>query len=242
MIIQKRISFHFNTMNIIDKMQNKILYVAYLVSQKAQTIKIAGKMFTLIAFMTLIPVGINSTTQASYKTNIRFNPNSPSILANGQIIKSELGESEFNKAEREKKEAEAKTQVVVATTQNTTHSDPSDFDPIYKAAAARFGIDWRFLKAVHYVETGCSGSTSKGSYAGARGPMQFMSGTWRAYGIDGNNDGVTDICDVTDAIYGAANLLAQGGAAEGNIDAALLNYNHAQWYVNKVKEVAYSIN
>ena len=71
--------------------------------------------------------------------------------------------------------------------------------------------------------------------------MQFMPGTWRAYAVDGNGDGTADVHDVSDAIYGAANLLAAGGAAEGNVDGALFNYNHAQWYVNKVNEVASSI-
>ena len=71
--------------------------------------------------------------------------------------------------------------------------------------------------------------------------MQFMSGTWRAYGVDGDGDGTADVCNVVDAIYGASNLLAASGAAEGNIDAALFNYNHAQWYVDKVKAIAYEI-
>ena len=70
--------------------------------------------------------------------------------------------------------------------------------------------------------------------------MQFMPGTWRAYGQDGNGDGKADVCNAEDALYGAANYLAANGAVD-NIEKALFAYNHAQWYVNKVKAVADSI-
>jgi len=111
---------------------------------------------------------------------------------------------------------------------------------LVQRAAAAYGIDWKILEAVWQVETGKSWNTKVKSYAGAQGPMQFMPNTWRAYGQDGNGDGIKDIYNAEDALYGAANYLAANGAAT-NIDRALLAYNHAQWYVNKVKAVADSI-
>ena len=71
--------------------------------------------------------------------------------------------------------------------------------------------------------------------------MQFMSGTWNKYAYDGNGDGITDINNAEDAVYAGASLLAQAGAAWGDVESALLSYNHAQWYVEKVKAVANSI-
>jgi len=108
-------------------------------------------------------------------------------------------------------------------------------------AAAAYGIDWRVLEAVWQVESGKQLYTSVRSYAGAQGPFQFMPGTWRGYAKDGNGDGVKDVYDARDAAYAAADLLARNGAASGNNIKALLAYNHAMWYVNKVLDIAYKL-
>jgi membrane-bound lytic murein transglycosylase B len=216
----------------------KALYYKYT------AISLMAKILILTTLFAVAPIGLKPLEIPKYNTNIAFSKNQPVILLQSQQpIQVVLGESEYAKSEREKTEAaQAQAQVVqIHISSNISHSDPSDFDQIYKQAGMQFGIPWQLIKAVHYVETGCSGSTAKRSYAGAQGPMQFMPGTWRAYGVDGNGDGVKDINNVVDAIYGAANLLARGGAAGGNIDGALFNYNHSNSYVNKVKEVAYSI-
>lgn len=110
-----------------------------------------------------------------------------------------------------------------------------------KQAAAAWNIDWRILEAVWQVESGKQIYTTVGSYAGARGPCQFMPGTWKAYAQDGNGDGVKDVFDARDCLYGAAKLLAVNGLASGNVDGALLRYNHSLSYVAKVKGIAYSI-
>lgn len=109
-----------------------------------------------------------------------------------------------------------------------------------KSAAAAYGIDWKLVEAVWQIESGKRWKTSVQSSAGAQGPMQFMPGTWRGYATDGNGDGVTDITDARDAVYAGAKYLAANGAAT-NVDGALLRYNHAQWYVDKVKNLAASI-
>lgn len=112
---------------------------------------------------------------------------------------------------------------------------------VYKQAAAKFNIDWRLLEAVHEVESGKSTASTKVSYMGAVGPMQFLPSTFNRYAEDGDGDGVAKITSYVDSIYAAAKLLATNGASSGNEDRALFAYNHAQWYVQKVLKVKSSI-
>jgi soluble lytic murein transglycosylase-like protein len=96
----------------------------------------------------------------------------------------------------------------------------------YREAQRRFGIRWQLLAAVNFVES-AFGKVRNASGAGARGPMQFETATWRAYGLGG------DIDQPHDAILGAANYLAadDGVLRERN---ALAHYNHSPLYVDAV--------
>ena len=100
----------------------------------------------------------------------------------------------------------------------------------YRAAQRRFGLGWQVLAAVNLVES-AFGRVRTDSVAGARGPMQFMPPTWRAYGLGG------DIRDPRDAILGAANLLRQAGAP-GSYTRALYAYNPSPLYVDAVRRYA----
>ena len=112
---------------------------------------------------------------------------------------------------------------------------PHELIGVYEAAAASCeGLDWTVLAAIHKVETGF-GTGRATSSAGAQGPMQFMPATFDSYGIDGNGDGQTDINDVQDAVFSAANLLCANGAGDpAHLATAIWNYNHSQTYVNEV--------
>ena len=100
----------------------------------------------------------------------------------------------------------------------------------YDRAQRRYGVRWELLAAVNFVESGF-GRLRNMSTAGARGPMQFMPATWRAYGLGG------DVNDPRDAILGAANYLHANGAPRAN-RRALLRYNASSHYVEAVLRFA----
>lgn len=108
-------------------------------------------------------------------------------------------------------------------------------------AASAYGIPANILEAVWQIESGKQWYTTVRSYAGAQGPCQFMPGTWRGYAQDGNGDGVKDVYDARDCLFGSAKLLAANGAAAGDIKRALFAYNHSWSYVSKVLSIAESI-
>lgn len=96
----------------------------------------------------------------------------------------------------------------------------------FRQAERRFGVEWEVLAAVMFVETKF-GRVRSPSHTGAKGPMQFMPGTWAAYGMGG------DVHDTGDAVLAAANYLHASGAP-GDYRRALYAYNHSQAYVDAV--------
>ncbi|WP_242486216.1 lytic transglycosylase domain-containing protein [Peribacillus sp. TH24] len=114
---------------------------------------------------------------------------------------------------------------------------PTEYIPIYKGAGERFGVDWFVLAAIHDIETDFSRLKTMVSSVGAEGHMQFMPSTFSAYAIDGNNDGVKSAWNLEDSIYSAANYLSKSGYKK-DIRKAIWHYNHAEWYINDVLEIA----
>jgi hypothetical protein len=111
---------------------------------------------------------------------------------------------------------------------------PPSYFALYRDAATATGLDWAILAAIGSVETDhgrIQGGACAVSSAGARGPMQFMPGTWASYGHGG------DICDPVDAIPAAARYLKASGAP-GNYHAAILAYNHSEAYYAAVTSKA----
>jgi hypothetical protein len=106
------------------------------------------------------------------------------------------------------------------------------------AAATCPGLPADVLVAIGEVET-LLGRYLGPSSAGARGPMQFLPGTWSAYGTDGDGDGRADVMNPRDALHSAARLLcANGGAEPASLRSAIWNYNHSTDYVERVVRTA----
>ncbi|HVQ87505.1 MAG TPA: lytic transglycosylase domain-containing protein [Actinomycetes bacterium] len=122
----------------------------------------------------------------------------------------------------------------------TASGIPKNFLTLYRNAAATCsGMPWPVLAAVGQVESG-HGTNNGPSSSGAEGPMQFLPSTFAAYAVDGDGDGDRDIWDPADSIYTAAHYLCANGAGQGprGLYAALWQYNHADWYVLLVMNVA----
>jgi soluble lytic murein transglycosylase-like protein len=100
----------------------------------------------------------------------------------------------------------------------------------YREAQRRFHVPWNVLASVNFVESKF-GKLRNASASGAQGPMQFMPGTWAAYGLGG------DVHDAHDAILGAAHYLHASGAPR-NMRRALHAYNPSPAYVDAVLRYA----
>ena len=101
------------------------------------------------------------------------------------------------------------------------------------------GLAWQVLAAIGQVESG-HGRNVGPSSAGALGPMQFLPSTWAYSGVDGDGDGKADIMNPYDAVPAAALYLCRAGAANGpqGLYDAIFSYNHADWYVRMVLDLA----
>lgn len=216
---------------------------------------LAGKMAGMVALSTILPaqglaatdleslfVGQSAATEQATIARAQLvldpaEPVFPVTVASRPELTITLVESQ---AEAKARSTRTVIRSNVASDSVLTDVSFQEKRALAQAAAQQYGIDWKLLEAVWQIESGKRWQTAVQSSAGAQGPMQFMPGTWRAYAVDGNGDGVTSVTDARDAVYAGAKYLAANGAAT-NVDQALLRYNHAQWYVEKVKNIAATI-
>ncbi|GAA4470978.1 hypothetical protein GCM10023094_00800 [Rhodococcus olei] len=106
-----------------------------------------------------------------------------------------------------------------------------------KAGALCDGIKAPIIAALYNAENGFRyGPTAPVSRDGARGPGQFMPGTWAKYGKDADGDGKADILGVADPVMASGHLLCdmyaqidewkkQGVVKGDTLDLTLAGYN-----------------
>jgi murein DD-endopeptidase MepM/ murein hydrolase activator NlpD len=107
---------------------------------------------------------------------------------------------------------------------------------LWRQAGDAYGVPWQVLGAINEIESGY-GQNMGPSSAGALGWMQFIPSTWMRWGMDADGDRIANPWDPEDAVFAAARYLAAAGAQE-DIERAIFAYNHAQWYVEDVLELA----
>ncbi len=174
-----------------------------------------------------VPLGLAVITAAvaapALKEQLRIDP--CSYLANGQAATTS-GLPAVGSPRR-------------ASLHNPPLSIPARIRALYVSAAARYRVPWSLLAGVGMAET-AHGRNNHTSVAGAQGLMQFMPGTFRAYGVDGNHDGRKDIDNDADSIYSAAHYLSATGATRtSGVRRALWTYNHSTSYANDVLAYAH---
>jgi membrane-bound lytic murein transglycosylase B len=113
-----------------------------------------------------------------------------------------------------------------------------------KKAAFRSKWAYQELKAfLTYTEReGIDPTTIPGSFAGAVGVAQFIPTNILAYGRDGDDDGMVDMLNHTDAMASVANFLkSHGWRPDQNRKKAekiIHYYNHSTYYVNTILKIA----
>jgi murein DD-endopeptidase MepM/ murein hydrolase activator NlpD len=111
-----------------------------------------------------------------------------------------------------------------------------ELSALWHRAGAAYGIPWQVLASINKIESNF-GRNMGPSSAGAVGWMQFMPSTWLRWGTDANADGIADPWAPEDAIFSAARYLAAAGGRT-DIERGVFAYNHADWYVRDVLELA----
>src|SRR3989440_3039611 len=114
--------------------------------------------------------------------------------------------------------------------------DLTPLHELWQRAGSAYGIPWNVLAAINKIESNF-GQNMGPSSAGAIGWMQFMPSTWLRWGVDADGNGLADPWNAADAIYAAARYLAASGG-QSDIARAVFSYNHADWYVREVLDLA----
>jgi murein DD-endopeptidase MepM/ murein hydrolase activator NlpD len=107
---------------------------------------------------------------------------------------------------------------------------------LWRRAGSGYGVPWQVLGAINKIESNF-GRNMGPSSAGALGWMQFIPSTWMRWGMDADGNGIADPWDPEDGVFSAARYLAAAGAHD-DLDRAIFAYNHADWYVQDVLELA----
>jgi hypothetical protein len=138
---------------------------------------------------------------------------------------------------------------------------PEPANGIFTAAATKSGVPAALVGAIYFIENNGKQGTDPSVYkwrdppppygqggpygissAQAKGPFQFLDGTWASQGQDGNGDGTKDVLDLTDAAFGAAHYLKTLlDQAHGNIKLAAGGYEAGHPVQSEYGDDAYAL-
>jgi hypothetical protein len=119
---------------------------------------------------------------------------------------------------------------------------PAAFATVFEDAASQYNVPPALVAAIFMEENGLDNSSSswpdptseswQTSSAGAEGPFQFLPTTFQGEEAPGK----TDINNLTDAAYAAANYLGSNGGKlpSPDLQSAISTYNHSSSYVTAV--------
>ncbi|MGG4412176.1 transglycosylase SLT domain-containing protein, partial [Niallia taxi] len=181
-----------------------------------------------------------------------------------EAISNEEERTEKGSAFFDKSNLPSNATVISSSIDTSSTTIPSQYMKYYLYGEREYGVPWYYLAAIHSIETSFSTSPTMTSSVGAIGSMQFMPSTWvgykyessgglvaenvditdletikkgNGYGVDADNEGKADSYSVADGVAAAANYLSSNGFAT-DPRKAIWHYNHADWYVEKVINLA----
>ena len=127
---------------------------------------------------------------------------------------------------------------------------PRSYLRLYRAAARRYGVDWRVLAAIGKNESDHGRSPAKGVRTGRNyadccsGPMQICTvascgRVWQASAVDADGDGRKSVYDPADSIFAAAQIVRDLQALFGRSHPAyvLAGYNAGPGAVQRYRGV-----
>lgn len=106
-------------------------------SRRISKFPVLIKLMPLIILLGLIPFAKSQTEKSSFKTNLKFNPNSPEVLV---------------LADREVKVTQSPSRAEVAD--GLDSMDREVLKAYMQDLGQKYGVDWRLVYAIGYLESG----------------------------------------------------------------------------------------
>ncbi len=203
------------------------------------------KLAAVSAFLTIVPAVTPSDAGSRFPDTAQRVQYTNSVIpvspADSTVV-IKPGESLSDERNRQASEAAGKKRqpLYASFSAGAYPPCPASFRPFYQEVGPRFGVPWQVIEAIHQVESGKSCHTSRRSYAGAVGPMQFLPSTWRYYQWDCTGDGKADITNAFDAICSGAHYIGTGLTGY-SLERSIFSYNRSWAYVEKVMRIAREI-
>lgn len=203
------------------------------------------KFVAVSAFLTVVPAVSPADDNSRFpetKQRVVYTNAAYPVSTVESTVTIKPGESLAQQTARDAKEAARNRRGTISTSLQAAAYPPcpDSFRPFYQEIGPRFGVPWQIIEAIHQVESGKSCHTSRRSYAGAVGPMQFLPSTWRHYQWDCTGDGKADITNAYDAICTGAHYIGTGLTGY-SLERSIYSYNRSWSYVNKVMIIAREI-